>query len=185
MRSSRRRGSATNARPTHDVKVLSTERRERALAIARRDRRLKPLLSGQHRAVLVEPNLHDPQRPDAQQVVIGVVDYREGRSLVALVDPAGNKVVGVEETSAQFQLSESEKRLAEDLAIKDKRVIRFLKKRKPNPLTRLYFPPGAAQADPAHRHAIVFLRPTTSERRYAIVDLSDGDVIDVLESLVR
>ena len=71
------------------------------------------------------------------------------------------------------------------MAQKDKRVIRFLKKRKPNPLTRLYFPPGATGADPLHRHAIVFLRPTTSERRYAIVDLSDGDVIDVLASLVH
>jgi len=172
------------ARRTHDVKVLSTERRDAALAIARRDRRLKPLLSGQHRAVLVEPNLHDPRRPDAQHVVIGLVDYRKGRSLVALVDPAEHKVVGLEETPAQFQLSDSEKHVAETLAMKDKRVIRFLNKRKPNPLTRLYFPPDS-QADVLHRHAIVFLRPTNSERRYAIVDLSDGDVIDVLESLVR
>ena len=173
------------ARRTHDVNALSPERRDAALAIARRDRRLKPLLSGQHRPVLVEPNLHDPQRPDAQHVVVGVVDYRKGRSLVALVDPSAHKVVGVEETPAQFQLSESEKRVAEALAVKDKRVIRFLKKRKPNPLTRLYFLPDSAQANHLHRHAIVFLRPTTSERRYAIVDLSDGKVIDVLESLVR
>jgi hypothetical protein len=173
------------ARRTHDVKVLSPERRDAALAIARHDRRLKPLLSGQHRAVLIEPNLHDPRRPQAEHVVIGMVDYRNGRSVVALVDPSAKKVVGVEETLAHFQLSDVEKRTAESLAQKDKRVIRFLKKRKPNPLTRLYFPPAATGADPAHRHAIVFLRPNTSDRRYAIVDLSDGDVIDVLTSLVH
>ena len=81
-----------------------------ALAIARRDRRLKPLLSDQHRAVLIEPNLHDPQRPHAEHVVIGMVNYRNGRSLVALVDPSAKKVVGVEETLAHFQLSDAEKR---------------------------------------------------------------------------
>jgi hypothetical protein len=50
-----------------------------------------------------------------------------------------------------------------------------------NPLTRLYFPPQEASENALlHRYAIVFLRPNNSERRYAVVDLSEKKVIDVL-----
>ena len=106
---------------------------------------------------------------------VGVYDHEQGRSLVALVDESG--VVGVHETPATFQLSERERKAAEKLAADDKRVKSFLRRRRMNPLTRLYFPPGEAEQ---HRHAIVFVRPTTSERRYAIVDLTDERVVDVL-----
>jgi hypothetical protein len=166
------------------VKPLSKARREAALTIARRDQRLRPLLSGRNRPVFVEPNLHDPKRPDADDIVIGLYDYRSSRSVLALVDPSEERVIGIEETDAHFQLSDEERREAEELAGKDARVREFLRRRSPNPLTRLYFPPGAAREEAAHRYAIVFLRPTTSERFYAVVDLSARKVVDVLDSLV-
>jgi hypothetical protein len=166
------------------VRPLSKARREAALDVARRDKRLKPLLSGRNRVVLVERNLHDPRHDDPDLVVLGLYDYGVNRSVVALVDPKANEVVGVEETGAQFQLSADERRDAEQLALKDARVRAFLSGRRANPLTRLYFPPDAARKKAAHRHAIVFLRPDTSERRYAVVDLSDRKVVDLLDSLV-
>jgi len=96
--------------------------------------------------------------------------------LVALVDRNG--VVGVHETPARFQLSERERTLAETLAAADERAKSFLRRRRMNPLTRLYFPPGDTSG---HRHAVVFLRPTSSERRYVVVDLTDARVVDVLD----
>jgi hypothetical protein len=166
------------------VKPLSKARREAALTIARRDQRLRPLLSGRNRPVFVEPNLHDPKRPDAADIVIGLYDYRSSRSVLALVDPSEERVIGVEETDAQFQLSDEEQREAENLAGNDTRVRDFLRDRSANPLTRLYFPPAAAGEEAAHRYAIVFLRPTTSERLYAVVDLSARKVVEILDSLV-
>ena len=159
--------------------------RDAAVRIAKDDRRLKPLLRGRYRAVLIEPNLHDPKRPGAKDIVVGLVDYREGRSIVALVDVVAKKVVGIEETDAHFQLSDEEQRVAEDLAARDSRVRTFAGRRRTNPLTRLYFPANTARRESSHRFAIVFLRPTTSERRYAVVDLSDRKVIRVLDSWVN
>src|SRR6266508_2782721 len=60
----------------------------------------------------------------------------------------------------------------------DDRAEAFLRRRRMNPLTRLYFPPGDTSG---HRHAIVFLRPTSSERRYVVVDLTDAQVVGVLD----
>ena len=54
----------------------------------------------------------------------------------------------------------------------------FLRRRRLNPLTRLYFPPGDTTG---HRFAIVFVRPSSSERRYAVVDLAEKQVVDVLD----
>jgi hypothetical protein len=167
-----------------DVKPVSKARRDAALAVAKGDRRLKPLFNERNRMVFAEPNLHDPTHPDADLVVIGFYNYHKNRSVVALVDPVAKKVIGVEETGVQFQLGDEERREAEGLAAKDQRVQDFLGRRRPNPLTRLYFPPAAAREEGAHRYAIVFLRPTTSERRYAVVDLSARKVVDVLDSLV-
>jgi Cu2+-containing amine oxidase len=169
----------------HDVKPLSKTECDAAVQIVKRDRRLKPLLAARYRAVLIEPNLHDPKRPGGEDVVVGLVDYDEGGSIVALVDLDTKKVVGVEQTDAQFQLSDDERREAEDLAGKDARVRRFVGRRRMNPLTRLYFPAHVPAAKSSHRHAIVFLRPTTSERRYAVVDLSDRKVVGVLDALVK
>ena len=46
------------------------------------------------------------------------------------------------------------------------------------PLTRLYFPPGDTTG---HRFAIVFVRPSSSERLYPVVDLNEKQVVDVLD----
>jgi hypothetical protein len=161
-----------------DVKPLSKARKAAALRAARQDRRLGPLLEKGAAVVLVEPNLAERRRPDgAEQAVVGLYDYERDRSLVALVDPERKKVLAVEETPAHFQLTEEERAEAEALAGSDDRVRGFLRRRRMNPLTRLYFPPGVA---PPHRYAIVFLRPTSSVRRYAIIDLTDRKVVDVL-----
>jgi hypothetical protein len=116
-------------------------------------------------------------RAQGDQVVVGVHDP-DGGSLVALVDAVKGKVVSVERTPAQFQLSEEERAEAEKLAVADSRSRGFVGRRRPNPLTRLYFPPGR---DRSHRYAIVFLRPSNTERAYAVVDLTDGRVTDVLD----
>jgi hypothetical protein len=167
-----------------DVKPLTRPQREAAVKIATADKRLTTGRKARLRPVFAAPNLHDPaQKHGGEQVVVGFYDYDRGRSVVALVDPKEETVLGVEETDAQLQLSDEEKREAEGLATKDERVKAFLSRRKANPLTRLYFPPEAARHDPPHRHAIVFLRPSNSERRYAIVDLTDGQTVDILESL--
>ncbi len=121
---------------------------------------------------MVEP---ERGRGKGDRVVVGVHDPEGGRSLVALVEPSG--VVGVHETPARFQLSAQERTAAEKLAAADERAKSFLRRRRMNPLPRLYFPPGDTSG---HRHAIVFLRPTSSERRYVVVDLTDKRVVDVL-----
>jgi hypothetical protein len=163
-----------------DAKPLSKAARTATIDVARTDKSIKALLADGGRVVAVNPNLHDQKHPDqTDTVVVGISDYRKNRSLVALVDPAAKKVVGVEQVEAQFQLSDEEIQEAEALAKKDRRVRDFLDKRAMNPLTRLYFPPQG----PQHRYAIVFVRPTNSERRYAIVDLSTSKVVDVLDQL--
>jgi len=144
-----------------------------AIRLARGDATLGPVLEGGGEVVLVEP---ERGRGKGDRVVVGVHDQEGARSLVALVDPNG--VVGVHETPAQFQLSQQERTAAEDLAAADERAKSFLRRRRMNPLTRLYFPPGDRSG---HRHAIVFLRPTSSERRYVVVDLTDARVVSVLD----
>jgi hypothetical protein len=109
-------------------------------------------------------------------LVAAIYDHAEGRSLVALLD--SNGVTGVHETPAKFQLSEQERELAEKLAVTDSRVKLFLRRRQMKPLTRLYFPPGDSSG---HRFAIVFARPTSSERLYAVVDLTDKQVTEILD----
>jgi hypothetical protein len=161
-----------------DTKPFSKAKKAAIVRIAGKDRRLKGLLEGRGEVVLVEPNLADRRRPEGkEQAVLAVYDHDSDRSLVVLVDPKREKVLAVEDTPARFQLSDDERAEAEALAAKDDRVRAFLHRRRMNPLTRLYFPPGDG---PSHRYAIVFLRPTTSERRYAVVDLTDKKVIDML-----
>jgi hypothetical protein len=163
-----------------DPKPLSKAARAAAVDVARSHERLQSLLAGRGRVIAVEPNLHDQRSPDdADTVVVGIYDYEADSSLVALVDPKAGRVLGIEDTGAQFQLSDEEEREAEELAHDDPRVREFLGSRAMHPLTRLYFPPGGS----SHRHAIVFLRPTNFERRYAVVDLSTGTVVDVLDRL--
>jgi hypothetical protein len=142
---------------------------------------VQSLVKSRHRVVLVQPNTADRGRPDGpDQAVVGLYDYERDRSVIALVDVRQNKVVAVADAVTQFQLSEEERQEAEALAAEDPGVNAFLSGRRMNPLTRLYFPPGAALQGPAHRYAIVFLRPDSSERRYAVVDLSARRVVEVL-----
>ncbi len=150
-----------------------------AVRLARADSTLSAVLESGGEVVVVEP---ERGRGAGDRTIVGVHDHARGRTLVALVGPKG--VVGVHETPATFQLSDRERKKAEDLAAADERTKAFLRRRKMDPLTRLYFPPGDTSA---HRHAIVFLRPTSSERRYVVVDLTDAQVVDVLNEadLVR
>jgi hypothetical protein len=140
--------------------------------LARSHPQLGPVLESGGVVAFVEPERRGG-KPD--RVVAGIHDGR-GRSLVALVE--GGAVVAVHETPARFQLSEHERERAEELAGGDERVRSFLRRRRMNALTRLYFPPAGA---PDHRHAIVFVRPTAATRRYAVVDLTDERVVDVLD----
>jgi hypothetical protein len=144
-----------------------------AVRLARSHEQLGPVLERGGDVVLVEP---ERGRGKGGRVILGIHDHERGRSLVALVDSDG--VVAVHETPARFQLSDDERQTAERLAAADQRTKSFLRRRRMNPLTRLYFPPGDGSG---HRHAIVFLRPTSSERRYVVVDLTEGAVVDVLD----
>jgi hypothetical protein len=143
------------------------------IRLVRSDPTLGPILEKGGEVVVVEP---ERGRIKGDRAVVGIHDREGRRSHVALVDPSG--VVGVHETPATFQLSEQERATAEELAAADPRVKSFLRRRRMNPLTRLYFPPGDTSG---RRHAIVFLRPTSSERRYVVVDLTDRQVVDVLD----
>lgn len=144
-----------------------------AVGLVRGDKTVGPVLDAGGEVVFVEP---ERGRGRGDRVIVGVHDHEGGRSLVALVEPRG--VVGVHETPARFQLSAQERTAAEKLAAADDRAKSFLRRRGMNPLTRLYFPPGDTSG---HRHAIVFLRPNSSERRYVVVDLTDQRVVDVLD----
>jgi hypothetical protein len=144
-----------------------------AIRLARGDPTLGRVLHTGGEVVVVEP---ERGRGPGDRTVVGIHDRERGRSLVALIDSSG--VVGVHDTPATFQLSAQERATAEKLAAADARTKSFLRRRRMNPLTRLYFPPGESSG---HRHAIVFLRPTSSERRYVVVDLTDEQVVDVLD----
>jgi hypothetical protein len=168
----------------NDLKRLTKARRQKAIDAAAQHEELRDLLGRKHRIVFVEPNLSGRgEQSGSDRAVVGIYDYENNRSVVALVDPSAGDVLQVDETPARFQLSADERDQAEALAGKDDRVRDFLGKRRMNPLTRLYFPPDGADHDPDHRYAIVFLRPSNAERRYAVVDLSTEEVADVLESL--
>lgn len=131
--------------------------------------------------VLVQPNTADRGQPEgADQAIVGLYDYERNRSVIALVDAHENKVVALADSVVHFQLSEEEREEAQTLAAEDPGVQAFLNGRRMNPLTRLYFPPGAALQGAPHRYAIVFLRPNSSERRYAVVDLSERRVVEML-----
>ena len=163
------------------VKPSSRTKNAKILSIVRKHPEIKALLMGRNRAVFVEPNITDRGQADgANQAIVGLYDYARNRSVFALVDPKRARVLSVEETSAHFQLDEEEQKEAEVLAAKDARVRAFLGRRRMNPLTRLYFPPETGGGASPHRYAIVFLRPNNSERRYAVVDLSERKVLDVL-----
>ena len=147
--------------------------------ILRRHPKVAALKKRRTRIVALGPKPSHRGEPDDRQVVAALHDYDSGRSMVALVDVKAKKVVALQDAPAHFQLSEDERREAEGLAAKDSRVRHFLGRRSLNPLTRLFFPKADHESS-AHRCAIVFIRPSLDERRYAIVDLSLRRVVDVL-----
>src|SRR5438093_13707374 len=116
--------------------------------LARGHPTLGPILEGGGGVAFVEPERRQG-KPD--RAIAGIHDGG-GRSLVALVE--GGAVVAVHETPAQFQLSQHEREQAEQLAGADERVRSFLRRRRMNALTRLYFPPSKV---PGHRYAIVLV----------------------------
>lgn len=156
------------------TKPFSAAERARIVKTVRGHRQLGPLLKGRARVLMVEP--HIAGRGAHDKALVAIYDYDSDRSLVALVHPTRARVLTVDEAPASFQLSSEERLEAEALARADKRVKTFLSRRPMNPLTRLYFPPHES----GHRHAIVILRPSSSARSYAVVDLTDRRVADVL-----
>lgn len=162
------------------MKSFSKAQREAAVATARTHDKVQAALEGDGKVLFVEPNLTGRGKEHPGQAVVGLHDYKRNRSMLAVVDPEKNAVVGVEELRGQLQLSEDERREANTLAGRDARVREFLGERDLDPLTRLYFPPDAKRS---HRYAIVFARPDTSERRYVVVDLTAKKVVDVLDDL--
>jgi len=111
-----------------------------------------------------------------KHVLVGMYDHQHRRSLLAVMDMERQTVVDVHPAGVQFQLSEKERREAERIASQDKRVREVLAGRPMDPLTRLYLPKGGS----GNRHAIVFLRPSSSERWFAIVDLTSGSTVQVI-----
>src|SRR5689334_6048200 len=128
------------------MKPLRKAQREAALATARTHDKVKAALEADAKVLFVEPNLTGRGKEHPGQAVVGLHDYKRNRSLLAVVDPAADSVVGVEELRAQLQLSDEERREANALAGRDRRVREFLDGREIDPLTRLYFPPDAKRA---------------------------------------
>ena len=159
--------------PRDDPKPFSAAERGHIIRSVRSHNELGPLLRGHARIVLAEPHIGGTTSGEA---IVGVYDYAKDRTLVAHVNRKTGRITSVDEAPAHFQLSDEEETEAESIARTDKRVKKFLGRRAMNPLTRLYFP----SENPRHRHAIVFLRPNSSERSYAVVDLSNRTLVDVI-----
>ena len=111
-------------------------------------------------------------------ILVSLFDHERRQSVLAVIDAEHQKVLDVRPTEIQFQLSDKEREEAERIASQDSRVRARLAGRSMNALTRLYFPVGGASS--GNRHAIVFMRPSKSERWYAIVDLTARSTVDVL-----
>ena len=164
----------------HPTALSAGEERD-VLKAAEADKRIKKVVSGRNARVLVgaiEAGRRDPV--ETRQAVAGFYDYATGKTVAAVVDLASMKVVDVEESPVQPQLSSSEALEAERIAESDPMINGLLKGRPLNPLTRLYFPIWAERNEPPHRYAVVFARPSKHERMYAIVDLTDEVVAEVL-----
>lgn len=152
---------------------------DEAIAIARLNPELKRVLEGRARALFVEPVPASRGASDEEHVLLGLYDYLSDRALVALIDRSRKAVASVQESRAHFQLANEEREEAERLAGTDEGVRAFLRGRPMQPLTRLYLP-RAGRGDAGHRYAIVFLRPTSRERAYAVVDLTDGRLTELI-----
>jgi len=143
---------------------------------------LQPFFEGRVRPVLFQTDIINRfQKNDSKQAVVGLYNYDSNKSVIALVDLKSDNVIEINETQVQFQLNSEEEKEAETLVSKDRRIKEFLKGRTMNPLVRLYFPNEAIKHSPPHRYAIVFIRPSNTERKYAVVDLSEKKVTNLLE----
>ena len=151
---------------------------DEAIAIARLNPELKRVLKGRARALFVEPVPASRGASDEEHVLLGLYDYLSDRGLVALIERHGRAVVSVHESRVRFQLAAEEREEAEALAAAAEEVRAVLRGRPMEPLTRLYLP--RAGRDVGHRYAIVFLRPTSRERAYAVVDLTDGRLTELI-----
>ena len=161
--------------------ALKEDDEHAALDAASTDERIKKVVAGRHARVLVGGVDAGRREPEGQRrAVVGYYDYATGTSVAAVVDLESQKVIDVEESPVQLQLSTEEAREAERIASEHPAVGAFLGGRKLNPLTRLYFPAWAERRAPPHRYAVVFARPSNHERLYAIVDLTDATVAEDL-----
>ena len=70
---------------------------------------MKSALKGRGTVVFVEPNLSGRGDEHPGQVVVGIHDHEQGRSIVAVVDPESASIVGVEDLPAQLQLGADER----------------------------------------------------------------------------
>jgi hypothetical protein len=145
---------------------------------AEHDRRLADAIASEGVAA-VEPL--DAPRAGGETVLVAVDEPGTDRAVVAAVDLESGRVT-VHEPAVRLQLGADERRRAEEIAGADERVASFLAGRDGRPLTRLWLGTDAEDPhEPPNRCAIVFLRPTTAERRYCIVDLTERSVIRVVE----
>ena len=88
------------------MKPLTKAQREAAVAIVGQDPGLKSVLKGRGTVVFVEPNLSGRDDEHPGQAVVGIHDHKQGKSIVAAVDPESESIVGVEELPAQLQLGD-------------------------------------------------------------------------------
>lgn len=162
------RGGEADASVTGDI-----------VRIARTDSQLASKLDGRSQILFaVEKPVDRRDREQVNHTLVGLYDYDTNESVVAVFDTDKETVVDVRTTPAQFQLNDEERQEAERIAGEDGAVRNLLAGRDMNPLTRLYFPTGGRPAN--HRYAIVFIRPTKSERWYAVVDLTERSTVDVV-----
>jgi hypothetical protein len=147
--------------------------------ISESDPRLASTLKGRSQILFtVDKPVERRSEEQPNQTLIGIYDYDRNDSIVAVVDTDTKTVIDVQTTQAQFQLSDAERAEAEQIAGEDSVVQSLVAGREMNPLTRLYFPTGSQPAN--HRYAIVFIRPSKSERWYAVVDLTTRATVDIV-----
>lgn len=141
---------------------LSAQRRRRAAALVR-------AVEGRPIPVAVEPE-DAPRGEPASESVLVAAPAPDGGSLLARVD-LGRESVDVVHAPVRLQLSARERRAAERVALGDPAVVEFLAGRDARPLTRLWLGSEGKPVADRDRLAIVFLRPSAEERRYAVVDV--------------
>lgn len=132
-------------------------------------------IGGRPELIFAVENHSDRHGHGRKQVVAAL--RHGGQSFLAVIDREREAVIDIQLANVQFQLSNKERLEAERIASEDKRVREVLAGHPMNPLTRLYLPKGA---NLRNRQAIVFLRPSSAERWFAIVDLTLESTVKVM-----